>query len=55
MKARLIIILISNMFMLHVIIPILKIARLNNLVGIIVKQLQTNINHVEQQLKGSAK
>ena len=71
MKVRLIIILIANMFMLHfiipifkllsnmlmlhVIIPILKIAKLNNLVDIIVKQLQTNISYVEQQLKGSVK
>ena len=55
MKVRLIIMLIANMFMLYVIIPLLKIARLNNLVDIIVKQLQTNISHVEQELKGSAK
>ena len=55
MKVRLTIILISNMFMLHVIIPILKISKLNNLVDIIVKQLQTNISYVEQQLKGSIK
>ena len=55
MKVRLIIILIANMFMLHVIIPMLKIAKLNNLVDIIVKQLQINISYVEQQLKGSVK
>ena len=55
MKVRLIIILISNMFMLHVIIPIFKILKLNNLVKIIVKQLQINISYVEKQLKGSVK
>ena len=51
MKVRLIIILIANMFMLHVIIPILKIAKLNNLVEIIIKQTNTNITYVENQLK----
>ena len=51
MKVRLIIILISNMIMLHVIIPILKIAKLNNLVEIIIKQTNTNITYVEKQLK----
>ena len=51
MKVRLIIILISNMIMLHVIIPILKIAKLNNLVEIIIKQTNTNITYVENQLK----
>ena len=55
MKVRLIIILIANMFMLHVIIPIFKLLRLNELIGILVKQLQTNISYVEQQLKGSVK
>ena len=51
MKARLIIIIVSNMIMLHVIIPILKIAKLNNLVEIIIKQANTNITYVENQLK----
>ena len=51
MKVHLIIILVSNMFMLHVIIPILKIAKLNNLVEIIIKQTNTNITYVENQLK----
>ena len=51
MKVRLIIILIANMFMLHVIIPILKIAKLNNLVEIIIKQTNTNITYIENQLK----
>ena len=51
MKVRLIIILLSNMIMLHVIIPILKIAKLNNLVEIIIKQTNTNITYVENQLK----
>ena len=51
MKVRLIIILIANMFMLHVIIPIFKIAKLNNLVEIIIKQTNTNITYIENQLK----
>ena len=55
MKVRLIIILIANMFILHFIIPLFKVLRLNELIGILVKQLQTNISYVEQQLKGSVK
>ena len=55
MKVRLILILIANMFILHFIIPLFKVLRLNELIGILVKQLQTNISYVEQQLKGSAK
>ena len=51
MKARLIIILVSNMIMLHVIIPIFKLVKLNNLVEIIIKQTNTNITYVENQLK----
>ena len=52
-KARLIIILISNMFMLHFIIPIFKVLRLNNLIGILVKQANTNIDFVTNQLGGN--
>ena len=52
-KARLIIILISNMFMLHFIIPLFKLLRLNNLIGILVKQANINIEHVTNQLGGN--
>ena len=51
-KARLILILISNMFMLHFIIPLFKLLRLNNLIGILVKQANTNIEYVTNQLGG---
>ena len=49
-KARLILILVSNIFMLHFIIPLFKVLRLNNLIGILVKQLQVNTNYVENQI-----
>ena len=52
-KARLILILISNMFMLHFIIPLFKVVRLNNLIGILVKQANINIEHVTNQLGGN--
>ena len=52
-KARLILILISNMFMLHLIIPLFKVLRLNELIGILVKQANTNIEFVENQLGGN--
>ena len=52
-KARLIIILLSNMFMLHLIIPLFKVLGLNELIGILVKQANTNINFVENQLGGN--
>ena len=52
-KARLILILISNMFMLHFIIPLFKLLRLNNLIGILVKQANINIEHVTSQLGGN--
>ena len=52
-KARLILILISNMFMLHFIIPLFKVLRLNNLIGILVKQANTNIEFVTNQLGGN--
>ena len=52
-KTRLILILISNMFMLHFIIPLFKVLRLNNLIGILVKQVNTNIDFVENQLGGN--
>ena len=51
MKARLILILIANMFMIHFIIPLFKVLRLNELIGILVKQANTNINFVESQLR----
>ena len=53
MKAKLILILISNMFILHFIIPIFKVLRLNNLIGILVKQANTNIDFVTNQLGGN--
>ena len=52
-KAKLILILLSNMFMLYFIIPLLKVLRLNNLIGILVKQAYTNIDFVENQLGGN--
>ena len=53
MKAKLILILISNMFMLHFIIPLFKLLRLNNLIEILVKQANINIEFVENQLGGN--
>ena len=50
MKPRLLLILISNMFMLHLVIPLLKVLKLNNLIGVLVKQTITNIKFVESQL-----
>ena len=52
-KARLILILISNMLMLHLIIPLFKVLRLNDLIGILVKQANTNIEFVENQIGGN--
>ena len=52
-KTRLILILISNMFMLHLIIPLFKVLRLNELIGILVKQANINIDFVENQLGGN--
>ena len=52
-KARLILILISNMFMLHFIIPLFKVLRLNNLIEILLKQANTNIEYVTNQLGGN--
>ena len=53
MKTRLIIILISNMLMLHLIIPLFKVLRLNNLIEILLKQANTNIEYVTNQLGGN--
>ena len=53
MKTRLILILISNMFMLHLIIPLFKLLRLNNLNEILIKQTNTNIEFVTNQLGGN--
>ena len=53
MKAKLIIILISNMFMLHFIIPLFKVLKLNELIEILVKQANTNIEFVTNQLGGN--
>ena len=52
-KARLILILLSNMFMLHFIIPLFKVLRLNNLIEILLKQANINIEHVTNQLGGN--
>ena len=52
-KARLILILISNMFTLHFIIPTFKLLRLNNLIKILVKQANINIEYVTNQLGGN--
>lgn len=52
-KTRLLLILISNMFMLHFIIPLFKLLRLNELIRILVKQANTNIEFVENQLGGN--
>ena len=52
-KTRLILILISNMFMLHFIIPLFKLLRLNNLIEILLKQANINIEHVTNQLGGN--
>ena len=53
MKAKLFFILISNIFMLNIVIPLFKVLRLNNLIGILVKQLQVNTNYIENQLGGN--
>ena len=52
-KLILILILTSNMFMLHLIIPLFKVLRLNNLIGIIVKQATANIEFVTNQIGGN--
>ena len=52
-KARLILILIYNMFMLHLIVPLFKVMRLNELIGILVKQANINIEYVTNQLGGN--
>ena len=52
-KIRLILILIANMFMLHFIIPLFKVLRLNNLIGVLVKQANINIEFVTNQLGGN--
>ena len=52
-KIKLIVILISNMFMLHLVIPLFKLLRLNNLIPILVKQANTNIEYVTNQIGGN--
>ena len=52
-KVKLILILVSNMFMLHLIIPLFKVLKLNELIVILVKQANTNIEFVENQLGGN--
>ena len=52
-KTRLILILISNMLMLHLIIPLFKVLRLNNLIEILLKEANTNIEYVTNQLGGN--
>ena len=53
MKAKLILILVSNMFMLHFIIPLLKVLKLNELISLLVKQANTNIEFVQNQIGGN--
>ena len=53
MKTRLILMLISNMLILHLIIPLFKVLKLNELIGILVKQANTNIEFVTNQLGGN--
>ena len=53
MKTRLILMLISNMLMLHLIIPLFRVLRLNNLIEILLKQANTNIEYVTNQLGGN--
>ena len=52
-KVKLILILISNMFMLHLIIPLFKVLKLNELISLLVKQANTNIEYVTNQLGGN--
>lgn len=52
-KLRLILILLSNMFMINLVIPLFKVLRLNNLIRILVKQANTNIDYVENQIGGN--
>ena len=52
-KVKLILILISNMFMLHFIIPLFKLLRLNNLIPLLVRQANINIEYVTNQLGGN--
>ena len=52
-KVKLILILVSNMIMLHFIIPLFKVLKLNELIGILIKQANTNIEFVENQLGGN--
>ena len=53
MKVKLILILISNMIMLHLVIPLFKVLKLNELIGILVKQANINIEYVTNQLGGN--
>ena len=52
-KVKLILILVSNMIMLHLIIPLFKVLRLNELIEILIKQANTNIEYVTNQLGGN--
>ena len=52
-KLKLIVILLSNMFMINLVIPLFKVLRLNNLIRILVKQANTNIDYVENQIGGN--
>ena len=51
MKTRLILILISNRFMLFI-ADILKVLKCKKLVGIILRQCNVNINYIESELGG---
>ena len=50
MKIKLYSILISNLFMINMMLPLFKVLRLNYLMEIILKQLQVNIDYVENQI-----
>ena len=52
MKVRLILILISNRFMLFI-ADILKLLKCKKLVGIILDQCNVNINYIETELGGN--
>ena len=52
-KVKLILILLSNMIMLHFIIPLFKLLRLNELIGVLVRQANINIEYVTNQLGGN--
>ena len=54
MKVRIILILLSNMFMLTL-ADILKVFKCRKLVGIILNQCKVNVNYCEENLKKVSK